>query len=539
MQQQLPYKKLYLLFLLLCFSTSFANIEIGTPQNLEDCLPTPTAGFDLTENDENVLNGLDSEDFSVYYFDNQADSNNNIISNAISNPTNYSTGSFGLAQVWVNVVEDEDETNFATSTFLLNSNQQPIAINPGLTNLSGVNYFNVCDADDTFDLTSFNETIIGQQNGNFIISYFENQADANNNQNSIADPENYLVQPDNESLQTFPIVARIEFNNSTDCFDTVSFDLNTYHKDENDVSISDLLLCSNSIGNVTFDLNDAFTQNNSELEIQFFTSPTILDDGGNNFISNTGTQGIVNTYNPILARFNYTVVMPSGFLSQNCPFEETFNVFPTQTPQIENIQDLIACSTGDEEITFDLTQNDSLALGDQTGIFSISYHLTLPEANEGINSVSDLGFDPTEFTLDNFQQFLFLRIENADEPECFSVDFFTLQDAGNLTAFEPENTHFCSLSGNDNLEIDLTNFDVEIKADQMNEDLIVEYFEDDVLIDNPSNYLLENETTTITAVLSLSSIDDCSDEVEFDIILKETPEIQNLNDLQVCSDFDF
>ncbi|MCH8534461.1 MAG: T9SS type A sorting domain-containing protein [Flavobacteriaceae bacterium] len=529
-----------MLFILLFSVNVFANIQIGTPDNLTECFQSPTEGFDLTINDENVLDGLSPDLYTVYYFDNQADSNNNQIANAISNPSNYSTGSFGLGQVWVNVVENADETNFDNSTFLLNSNQEPFAINPGTSGISGDNHFNVCDADDTFDLTTFDQTVIGQQNGNLIVSYFENQTDANNNQNAIADPANYSLQPDNGPIQTFPIVVRIEFNDSTDCFDTASFDLNTYHKDENDVTISDLILCSSSSGNVVYDLDDAFTQNNEELEIQLFTSPTIIDDGDNNFVSGPfGSQGTVNTYNPILAQFNYTIVMPSGFLSENCPFEETFNVFPRQTPQIESIEDLISCSSGDEEITFDLTQNDSLALGNQTGDFSISYHFTLPEANEGINSVTDLGFDPTEFTLENFQQFLFLRIENVEEPSCFSVDFFTLQDAGNLTAFAPENTQFCALPGDDNLEIDLTQFDEAIKGDQMDDDLIVEYFDNDILIDDPSDFSLENEITNITAVLSLSDQEDCSDEIEFDIILNQTPEIQNLNDLEVCSDFDF
>ena len=532
-----------IIFLLIDHVVSHAqDLEIGTPANLTECFESPTDGFDLTLNDENVLDGLSSDLYTIYYFDNQIDSNNNQIANAISNPSNYSIGSFGLGQVWVNVVEDADETNFGTATFLLISNREPIANSPGLSSLSGDFYVNDCDAGDSYDLTQNDANVIGSQQGNFIVTYFENLSDANNNINAIQNPENFPIDIANGPVQKFFLVARIEFDDATDCFDTAIFELNTYQQQEGDVEVVDLEVCSDSSGLVFVDFDDALLINNSDLPIiPNFTDFTIVDDGGNTFtnIFNDENQVSLTTYNPFTVEVSYVVGLDiTEFSFDNCIFTETFTVFPSFTPQVEDINDIIACSSDDEEITFDLTQNTPLAIGNQTGNFNVSYHFTLSDANANINSVTDSGFDPSAFTLDNFQGFLFLRIENADQPNCFSVDFFTLQDAGNLIANTPQNTQFCSLPGEGTLSIDLTAFDDAIKGSQINNDLVVDYFENGVLIDDPSDFLLQNETTSITASLSLFNIENCSDEVVFDVLLFQSPEIQNLNDLEVCSDFD-
>jgi hypothetical protein len=518
------------------------DLEIGSPVNLTECFQFPIVGFDLTLNDGNVLNGLSTNTFSVYYFDNQADSNNNDISNAISTPTNYSTGSFALAQVWVNVVENANESNFGNSTFLLISIDVPVANNPGLTSLSGNFYVNDCDAGDTFDLTQLNANVIGSQSGNFNITYFESITDANNNQNEIVNPESFPINPQNGSVQKFSLVVRIEFDDATLCFDIAEFELNTYQQQEDDVEVIDLQVCSGSSGQVFVDLDDALVVNNPDLPlIPGFTEFTIIDNGGNDIsFPNFENQVILNSYNPFTVEVSYVVglsVLGSSF--DNCTLTEIFTVFPSYTPQIQDITDIIACSAENEEAIFDLTINNALAIGDQTGNFTISYHFTLADANAGTNSVTDSGLDPTAFPLNDFEQFLFLRIENTDGTECFSVGFFSLQDADNLIALQPENTDFCSGIDEDNLTIDLTTFDSDVKGNQDDIDLIVTYFQEDVRIDTPSAFTINNGNTTITAVLSLDTFTSCFDEVSFDVSLNSTPAISNLLDLEVCTDFDF
>ena len=535
-------KLLYtLLFILSCFCISYGQtIEIGSPANLTECFQSPTEGFDLALNDENVLDGLSSDLYTVYYFDNQLDSNNNQITNSISNPSNYSTGSFGLTQIWVNVVENADETNFDNSTFLLITNETPVANSPGF-NFFGipVPHYIDCESGSTYDLTFLDDSIIGDQEGDFIVTYFENEQDANNNVNAISNPENYDLQSNVNTVFTTDLVARIQFDDDSSCFNTTSFTFSTYQSNNNDFDSMDITKCANDDGTAVFDLTETFVVNNNNLDISN-RNYDVYDEDGNqigssifneeNYPTNTFEELSIEIRNVIRLNPNIT-----GF----CVNIEAFTIQAFENPQVENVQDIVACSQDDEEIVFDITQNDALAIGNQTGNYTISYHFTLPEANAGINSVVDAGFDPTEFTLDNFQQFLFLRIENADEPSCFSVDFFTLQDAGNLTALAPENTDFCSLVDEDTLSIDLTDFDDDIKGNQMSDALVVAYFEDDTLIDDPTDFLLQNELTTITAVLSLSDEENCSDEVEFDVFLFQSPEIQNLNDLEACSDFDF
>jgi hypothetical protein len=419
MKTKLSY--LLLLSIINIFLIQSQDLEIGSPVNLTECFQFPIEGFNLTLNDGNVLNGLSSNTFSVYYFDNQADSNNNSISTAISIPTNYSTGSFDLAQVWVNVVENANESNFGNSTFLLISIDVPVANNPGLTSLSGNFYVNDCDAGDTFDLTQLNANVIGSQSGNFNITYFESITDANNNQNEIVNPESFPVNPQNGSVQKFSLVVKIEFDDATLCFDIAEFELNTYQQQEDDVEIIDLQVRSGSSGQVFVDLDDALVVNNPDLPLIFgFTEFTIIDNGGNDIsFPNFENQVVLNSYNPFTVEVSYVVDLSViGFSFDNCTLTETFTVFPSYTPQVQDITDIIACSAENEEAIFDLTKNNALAIGDQTGNFTISYHFTLADANAGRNSVADSGLDPTAFPLNDFEQFLFLRIENT-----FLLDF--------------------------------------------------------------------------------------------------------------------
>ena len=116
------------------------------------------SSFDLTVNNSLALNGLSANDYSVYYFDNQSDSDSNIISSAIQSPDNYFVSNFSLNQIWVNVVENADTSNFGTSTFLLFSNESPQAFNPGNAGFFGnAPHYKDCSSGPTFDLTTLDD----------------------------------------------------------------------------------------------------------------------------------------------------------------------------------------------------------------------------------------------------------------------------------------------------------------------------------------------------------------------------------------------
>jgi hypothetical protein len=113
------------------------------------------------------------------------------------------------------------------------------------------------------------------------------------------------------------------------------------------------------------------------------------------------------------------------------------------------------------------------------------------------------GLDPTAFLLDNFEQFLFLRIENTDGINYFSMRFFFLQDADNLIAFQPGNTYFFPDINEENLTLDLTAFDADVKGSQDDIDLIVTYFHEDIRIDIPLAFTVSKGNTAVAVVLSL------------------------------------
>ena len=437
-------------------------------------------------------------------------------------------------------MEDADPSNFDNSTFLLITNETPVANNPGF-NFFGilVPHYIDCESGPTYDLTFLDDSIIGNQEGSFIVSYFENEQDANNNVNAIANPENYDLQSNVNTLFTTNLVARIQFADGSSCFDTTSFTFSTYQSNNNDFDSTDITKCANEDGTAVFDLTETLVVNNNNLDIAN-RNYDVFDEEGNqignnifneeNYPTNTFEELSIEIRNIIRLNPNIT-----GF----CVNIEAFTIQAFENPQVEVVQDIIACSANDEETTFNLTLNDDLVIGNQEGSYNITYHFTLPEANAGINSVTDAGFDPTVFNLDNFQQFMFVRIENALDPSCFSVDFFTLQDSNNIIANEPQDTDFCTLPGETSLTINLTDYDDEVNATPNLNEFVVNYFIDDELIQDPTSFLVTDQITSITAILSDANFGDCFDEVNFDLTLNTSPEIDNLNNLEICANSGF
>src|SRR5699024_10956834 len=201
------------------FEICTGGINVGELDDLEACYDevAENAFFDLTQNDENALDGLSNENYSVSYFTDEDDASAN--TDPIANPDNYEHNTDQTTTIYVRI-EDNDDSNcydvgqFEISTYSSGYPHQP--------NDLEVCFENAGD-DLIYDLTQvIDEVLDGQDPDEFDISFYETENEATNDNGAIEDPEDYLAQNENQTIW-----VRIQNAEHPECFNLTSFDLLT------------------------------------------------------------------------------------------------------------------------------------------------------------------------------------------------------------------------------------------------------------------------------------------------------------------------
>lgn len=248
-------KKLLLLFSLMTVTASFAQVTASDATLIQCEVNTDGfATFDLTQAENDVLNGQPAANFQVSYHVTNVDAQN---------------GTNQLQPIYTNVVafnetlyarvENIGSGNFATSLLFLEVVEGAIA-NPAQDLAAcetGTPGFGV------FDLR-FNESIVlGNQNpADVDVSFYETQTDAVNGTNAIVNPSNYT-----NLNNTQTIYVRAE-NGNSNCYAITNFVLSTVDCTQD--TDSDLVITSAEDVNNNGNLNDDDTDGNNV--------PNYLDD---------------------------------------------------------------------------------------------------------------------------------------------------------------------------------------------------------------------------------------------------------------------
>ncbi len=296
------------------------------------------------------------------------------------------------------------------------------------------------DGRETYDLeNTATVQILGTQDPNtFIVDYFTNQADADNNINPVSVP--YQSSNSQETL-----IARIYNRGNEDCYETVSFDIELFDQPIAN-SVSDLEACDDDFdGIVSFNLDSQTasilgTQNPSEFSVSYHSTQNDADLG-------TGDLPL-----------NY---------DNNTPFQETVFV------RLENVQQAVCADTS---ISFDLIvspkpvandfsafQCDEDGVPDGRTVFSlmsfdnsisgnasnvtVAYFINQSDADNNINPLNS-----TSYTNLTPSQNIVARVtDNATG--CFNTSTVTLS----VSASDAQNTTL-SLCDNDGNEDGFTEF---------------------------------------------------------------------------------
>ncbi len=309
-----------------------------------------------------------------------------------------------------------------------------------------------CDIDNDgfgiFDLT-VQDDIISGGDASFVVFYFENVSDIDDNINSIGDPSSYF-NISNPQI----IYAKLEDPN-TGNFDTTSFSLIVMPSPAIASQIDDFTISEVPFDGVaTFDLTSRVDEilageDPNSLEVSFFLSQV---DAESNINAISNPESYVNGFN-----FEEIFVGVENVNTFCYVSSLSFILIVLEGSTITIEPENIFINEGDDNglAIFDLTVNESQMLGDQDPmVYLFTYHTSLEDAENGVNMISS----PESYQNIENPQNIFVRLTN-NNTSGFARTSFEIETDGVLSVDELEKDNFnvYPIPFNDFLTVSLVN----------------------------------------------------------------------------------
>ncbi|MEM6514628.1 MAG: gliding motility-associated C-terminal domain-containing protein [Bacteroidota bacterium] len=312
-----------------------------------------------------------------------------------------------------------------------------------------------------FDLDSQTAAILGGQNpDDFNVSYHASLVDAQLNQSPLVSPYTNISNP-----QT--IFVRVEDQGLAICFVTTSFDL-VIEGAEPVIDSVPLEQCGDEAGFSIFDLvshipNLLDGQNIADFDVTFYLNET---DANN-------SENAIENPSAFTSGSQTLFIRVSNTNASNCFAIGSFDIISIVTPIANPVDDIITCddSSGDGFEEFDLEQQTPTILGNQSSEnVNITYHASQDDAdNDVANLVSPY------INLTN-PQTIYVRVENADQEQCFSTTTFEINISGTTPTVAELTLQGCDL-GDNTADFDLLLSESDILDGQNIEDFIISFHE--------------------------------------------------------------
>ncbi|WP_304156935.1 gliding motility-associated C-terminal domain-containing protein, partial [Mesonia mobilis] len=377
-----------------------------------------------------------------------------------------------------------------------------------------------------FDLTENTPIAIGEQE-NIIIDYFLTENQAENNQTPIDEPTNF-----ENSSNPQEIFVRITFEEDEDCYLTDSFFLNVNrtpisgvpnnltaceYQDDSGISIFDLSVNDDLITN---------TQNNTSLD--YYTN---LEDLANSIDEIEDIQNFENTTNP---QTIYTKLFNSDH--PECYTISSFELEVTSISMGNIIEEFKACDPNGLQATFDLTQNTSIAINNQSDV-NVRYFETFSQADNN----SDFIINPSSYPNQNNPQEIFIRISSNNNEDCYIIDSFIISVFDTPEAYQPADITLCDDSTND--EIALFNLTENESTILNGQDATINYYtsQEDADLDQnqittPTNYTNTSNPEEIFVRLSNEELPECYTTTSFTLNINSIDNIPLNETLLYCDE---
>jgi gliding motility-associated-like protein len=271
----------------------------------------------------------------------------------------------------------------------------------------------ICDDNNdgfwTLDLDALASQVLDTQDPTeFSVTFHLSQTDADNNDNPLGTPYTNATAYVQEE-----IFIRIESNINTNCYSTDSFILDV--ADQPTATPQSYALCDNADdgddtnGLVEFDLATMTPlvlngQNAAQFNVTYHLNQADAD---------TASGALPLLYTNTIANAQQLIVRVENSDNTDCYETATIDLIVYELPTVQPFVELFQCDDDTDGFTeFNLTEaNEILSANYATEIFS--YHLTLADAEAGINAITN----PTTYTnLDPSAapDIMYVRIENTD-----------------------------------------------------------------------------------------------------------------------------
>ena len=538
-----------------CFSTESFNIDVfdmPTSNPVDDQLICDDNNdgfwdFDLALLEADVLGGQDPAQFDVTFHTSQNDADMNLM--PLASPyTNQNA--YQQETIFVRI-ENVDNVNCAdTSTsFLIDVFDQPTA-----TAFTYELCDNSDDGDDTngfveFDLASIDSEILnGQDATQFSVIYFADQANAD------AGTSPLTTLYTNTVANNEQIVARVQNNDNTNCFETMVINLQVNALPVID-NMVELLQCDVDTDGISdFNLTEAEVLISTNPTSQIFTYHNNLAD------AESGNMPImdITTYTNTDASAAPDTLFVRVENSEGCFRVAQLDLFvsTTQLPAGFAISDYEECDDTrlDNNITDGITIFDfSSATPLITAIFppgqvtTVTYYESTADALAEQNAIPDITNHVN--TVSPFMQTITFRIESDANNACLGIGEFNLVTINPMPNLDPPNLVLCDdvTVGDLSETFNLTQNEIIIFNGETNVSATYHLSNNDALagtgaIATPMTYSNTNPTETI--FVRVTNAEGCFAVVDFEIQVNPLPDVTAVTDFFECENntdfiFDF
>lgn len=513
-----------------CEATTTFNIEVFESPTPSTIVPSLTfcgntsvgtdidgiIEFDLTQNESVILNGQPATDFSVSYFTDSA------LTNQINNPSAYQNTN-PTETIYIQVVNNNNSNCIAQATFDIEVFELPIVTSTVIlkqcdNDLDGFSMFNLTEVNAELSANYQNETI----------TFFENQADAENGNNPITNTTTYT----NQTVSTDTIWARVE--NANGCHSTAQVNLMVSTTQIPSIFTQYFYECDD--GNDTADGVSTFDFSSVNTEIQAMFP--------------LGQQLIINYYrnladalsetNPIIDISNYQnvdypnsqdiFIRVDSALNNDClglGHHITLHVEPVPIANAVTIAE--QCDDdGDGMYAFDTSNIENQLLNGQTNV-DVEYV-------DGLgNSLSS----PLPNPFLTGSQTITARVTNtsSQDPDgaCFDETQITFTVDAAVVAYSIPDFIECDNDNDGQFAFNTTNIEASVLNGQTG--MVVTYVDEDgnaLPSPLPSPFTTDTQTITVRVENQLNAV--CYDETTINFIVSEQPTANPITNDFVCDD---
>ena len=266
------------------------------------------------------------------------------------------------------------------------------------------------------------------------VSYHASQADANESINPLN-----TTYPSTASQET--IFIRVQ-NNDNECFAIAQFDV-IREATINITNPSDVFICDDQGTNSV-----ALTNIEAQL-LQNSVNPATVSYHASLVDADTNTNPLNTSYQVSVAQQTIYVRVENN--NTNCVVLTQFDINLSENLQINTPDDLIQCQN--DMNVFDLTQVEAEVLTSTIQAVTITYYLSLDDANQSANPISVI------YSSNLNQETIYVRVD-ATNNDCFAITNFDLIINESLTITTPNNLVRCESENNNIFNLTLVENEV-------------------------------------------------------------------------------